>query len=126
MENSEQLLCRLMDMSQQDYRNFFFESAMEWIEFSTPTDKRGQEILAATPSFWAYWANQWEKRNQQLIKSMALEAFHFIISPADRAIVREAFVDTHHIDVTHVLRLNSIVIQEWYTRHNKEVCAKVY
>lgn len=58
---------RLLDWNEQQYTNFQFEQAFEYLGFWIGEDVFGYKELPLTASYWAWWRNHWHRRDVEFI-----------------------------------------------------------
>ncbi|MBD3748971.1 MAG: hypothetical protein IE931_05700 [Sphingobacteriales bacterium] len=65
--SNQQLIMQMLHLSDEEYFNNVFDRGMDYAREETDGDEFGQQILTQSPSFWAYWKNEWAKREQHFL-----------------------------------------------------------
>lgn len=65
-ETFQQLMCARLGWSEEEYYNFQFDAAYEFLgAVLHPATEEDRRLLTRSSVFWGWWRNQWLKRDQQ-------------------------------------------------------------
>jgi len=56
-------IMRLLDWNEQQYADFQFDQAYEYLKFWIGEEVWGAKELPMSAAFWAWWRNHWHKRD---------------------------------------------------------------
>ena len=67
-ERNAELIQVMLDMDAELYAQFKFDTGLRYAEIMTNKDKTGLNILVQTKFYWAWWNNQWAKRDAYFLE----------------------------------------------------------
>lgn len=70
-QSNEQLIQALLDWDEQQYCQFKYDMGLRYAHYQTGGDEIGFEVLIKTNYYWAYWKNEWSKRDSEFIEKYA-------------------------------------------------------
>lgn len=84
----KELIQALLDWDELQYCNFQMEQGELYLNKLIGPDQYGIEFLVKSPTFWKWWINLWNKRDQDFIaelvntdKEECIEVYRFTHSP---------------------------------------------
>ncbi len=72
---NKQLLLRALRLQEGDYHALVYEQGLRYLEKYLLGDTATQRTLAGMASYWAWWCQQWDRRNAEFVKRNDVEAF---------------------------------------------------
>lgn len=110
-DDHKQLLMDAMRMSEAEYNELVYDVAIEYLIQVLEFDKWGRDQLEAAHHFWAWWKNQWARRNNIVVFELELQSY----SPAEYKLisddVRAEFFKAHSLKTLTIIP-NRIVLEE--------------
>lgn len=61
---------KLLNCHSNHYNSLQFEMGLTYLDNETKLDKEAAKIMAETPLFWAWWRNQWVKRDKDFLRTV--------------------------------------------------------
>lgn len=71
---SEQLVQALFDIDEEGYGQIVFDTGIAYAKRLTDNDEVGFDFLIRTKFFWAWWKNEWTKRDDEFIETFSADA----------------------------------------------------
>jgi len=112
-ETNKQIICRILELSDQDYGNMVFEQAYAYMQKIIPTDHVGMDYLSKNALFWAWWENQWNRRDAIFINRWKLSTINYILQPPVLRSLKAEYYEAHDIETLNIYP-NRIVMDETY------------
>lgn len=94
---TKQLICKNIGVSESDYNKLVFETAYEYLNKIIPGDTFGMDLLTKSSSFWAWWENQWNRRERIFVREIDLDKVNYIIAPSEMQLIKDLWHETHEV-----------------------------
>lgn len=70
----EEQVCQLLNWSADDFNQFFYETAISYLEAYFDNDEEAINKLSKRKEFWKWFRNHWTYRDQVFYESLMLES----------------------------------------------------
>lgn len=110
---TKDLLCKHMNMSADEYSQLVFDNAYAYLNRIIPNDQLGMDLLTKSKAFWAWWQNQWNRRDRIFIREIDLHDVQHIVSPDASTLMRELYFETHSVEGITVFP-SRMILEESY------------
>jgi hypothetical protein len=116
-QSLKQRVCELLQWTDEEYAAFQYETGLAYLKGYIPYDSYGADQLSRSRTFWNWWKNQWQQRDEKFLNYCRVRnerlAFHnMTLIPEDA----KTFYEEEHnpailIGTTHP---NAIVLNQTY------------
>jgi hypothetical protein len=94
---NQQLICKALGLTDLSYSEMVFEYATLWFNRYFFNNDIMVNALEASPSFWAWWKNQWEIRNERFICEANLNTIELPLEVDCKLIALGLYYDAHDV-----------------------------
>ena len=112
-ETNQQLLMKLMEVSPLEYHNHVMDNAYVWLDHQIGRDIFGKEVMLYSQFFWAWWTNQWNRRNRIFINRLQLNDVKHILQPNVVRALKEEYQRVHSVEALNIYP-SRVVIEASY------------
>lgn len=67
--NQQQAICQLLDFTELEYCQNQYDKGLAYAKHQVDGDDFGYQVLIRSKSFWAYWKNEYAKREKEFIRN---------------------------------------------------------
>lgn len=122
---NRQIICELLNITDEEYMNYVLDKAEVWLTMYLGDDEWSKTRVMETKSFWLWWENQWNIRNNQLLNSLYELMYNcgedirhirdYRYDFKKQALVLEMFNNVHSIQNLNI-KPNRMVMDETYAK----------
>jgi len=117
VQYNKELICQLLEISELDYQTMLMNRGEEYLQYVLKMDSEGLKRLKYSRFFWAWWANQYDRRNRLFIVEHSLDKVYSILQPDVVRVLRDLYND-HQESKELTIYPNEVIMRLIYQEKN--------
>lgn len=108
---NKQIICTALGMNELQYAEMVEEFGQLWMNRYFGHEEIMLNALNKSKTFWAWWVNQWENRNEDYVRLTNLAIIELPLDRVTKAVAIELYRETHAANELKIVP-NKFVVAE--------------